>query len=559
MADAIQARQFLDAAFSGAPENLYVLLWTLSDKRSRWYRTDQIERIVGDLDALDGQDVYVGVSLSAEDRGAGKRYQSDETAGIVGLWLDIDVASEEHRRENLPPTDDAALGLLASLGPEPSVVVHSGHGLQAWWLFAEPLLYASDADRIAAGLLATRWNLTARVRAAERGWHIDATQDLARILRLPGTTNHKGAPVPVRLLSITGARYDPSDLEAYFADDQALGMLSGRRTYTPGDLALSAEASPPLGLYEALRDNDAKFASSCDRTRKDLVDQSASSYDLSLATLAALAGWADQQIVDLLVYTRRKHGDDLKLRRDYYVRTLSRARDALARQQALDEIETTTERVERADVLGDVAGELRARRDLLDQVSLALGITIVRMIKYLSDPPRYRIETTVGAVTLGGAAAIIEYRTFRSAVAGATDLLIPRFKGAEWDSLAQAIFSACEREDTGIEATDEGLAYAWLVDYLADRSIVDDLDQAIASHHPFARNGSGDVCIFGPSLRRWLWTSRGDRVSPQRMGEVLRTFGAEHERMNLLVDGERTTRSVWVVPWARAEHAGGDR
>lgn len=558
MSDREQARQFLDAAFGNVPSGYYALIWTLRDRRSRWYPTGDIERLVDEVvEPFDDRDVYIGVSLATEDRGANKRYEASETAGIVGLWIDVDVASEEHRRENLPPTVDDALSLLSSIGPEPTIVIHSGHGLQAWWLFDEPWIYDNDTERAEAAALATRWNLTARIRGAERGWHVDATQDLARVLRLPGTTNHKGEPVPVTVLSFDESRrYGRDDLEGYLADDSALSLLSGRRTYTAGTLELRPNAQPDLALFEALRENDTKFKASCDRTRKDLVDQSASSYDLSLATIAASANWTDQQIVDLIIYTRTRHGDDPKLRQDYYARTLSRARDGINRQRAVDEIETTTERVERAEALGDIPAELRARKDLLDQVSVSLGIPIVRMVRYIADPPRYRIETTVGAITIGGAASILEHRTFRAVVVSVTKILIPRFKGAEWDAIAQAIFSACEDEDTGIEATDEGLAYAWLLDYFADRTIITDaIDQAVASQHPFSRNGSGEVCVFGTALRRWLWTSRGDRVSPQRMGEVLRAFGAEHERMNMTVEGERTTRSVWKVQWRdAAEH-----
>lgn len=555
MPDREQAREFLDAAFGNVPPGYYALVWTLRDRRSRWYPTDQLERLVDEVvEPFGDRDVYVGVSLATEDRGPSKRYEAAETAGIVGLWLDVDVASEEHRRENLPPTVDDALSLLAAIGPEPTVVVHSGHGLQAWWLLDEPWIYENDAERTEAAALATRWNLTARIRAAERGWHVDATQDLARVLRLPGTTNHKGAPVDVATLDFDASRrYGRDDLEGYLADDSAISLLAGRRTYTPGTVELRESAQPDLTLYEALRENDPKFKASCERSRKDLVDQSGSSYDLSLATIAAAASWTDQQIVDLLIYTRKKHNDDPKLRQDYYARTLSRARDGIARQRAVDEIETTTESVERAAATGDAVGELRARKALLDQVSTSLSIEIIRMVRYLADPPRYRIETTKGAIIIGGASSILEHRTFRAAVAAATAIVIPRFKGGEWDSIAQAIFSACEDEDTGIEATDGGLAYAWLLDYFADRTVVDDVEQAVASQHPFSRNGSDEVCVFGTALRRWLWTSRGDRVSPQRMGEVLRAFGAEHERMNLELHGDRTTRSVWRVHWSAPE------
>ncbi|MDP9372885.1 MAG: hypothetical protein M3Q65_10640 [Chloroflexota bacterium] len=67
-------------------------------------------------------------------------------------------------------------------------------GLQAYWDLAEPLPItgADDARRI-GGLL---WRLYARLGG------LDAVQDLARVLRVPGTCNHKcDPPRPVTLLA----------------------------------------------------------------------------------------------------------------------------------------------------------------------------------------------------------------------------------------------------------------------------------------------------------------------------------------------------------------------
>lgn len=539
---------FLNILFEHAPDEKYLLLWTLADKQSRWYPTERLDDAAGAVAALAETDVYVGVSLANEDRGPHRRYEVGDTAGIVGLWADLDYAGDEHRKANLPPDEESALSLLDDLGAAPSVVVHSGHGLQAWWLLDEPYVYDNPDERDRAAELSRRWNLTLRAKAATRSWVLDSTHDLARVMRVPGTTNRKGDPVPVRLLSVeTTRRYGLDDFDGLLVDDAALGMLGGRRTYHVGEVRLDAKAQPDVDKLDALRENDAKFRGSWDRNRKDLDDQSASSYDLSLATIAAMTGWTDQEIADLIIASRRKHGDDLKLRVDYYARTISRARDDVTRESAATELVATTERYERAAAAGDGAGAAHARKALLDEISGALGVEVVRMVRFTQDPPRYRIETTVGSITLGDASAILDYRTFRSKVAAATGIVIPRFKTARWDAVAQAIFRACEDEDTGVESTDVGLGVAWLVDYLSDRTIIADEEEGAATAHPY-RNGDGSVYIFGPSLRRWLWTSRGDKVTPGRMGEILRSIDAEHRTINVKVGGKRSTRSVWRLP-----------
>jgi hypothetical protein len=67
-------------------------------------------------------------------------------------------------------------------------------------------------DRAAAASLSQRLQGTLRSAAARQGWKLDNTSDLSRILRIPGTLNHKGGdPLPVRILEAhPGRRYSPT-------------------------------------------------------------------------------------------------------------------------------------------------------------------------------------------------------------------------------------------------------------------------------------------------------------------------------------------------------------
>jgi len=388
-----------------------------------------------------------------------------------------------------------------------------------------------------------------RIRAAEQQWVIDSTYDLSRVMRVPGTMNFKGTAVATRLVNLaTRTRYEPDDLEQYLADGDALGALTGRRTHQVGSLRLSPQASPDFDKLDALMKNDKRFKQSWDRERRDLSDDSPSAYDLSLASIAAAVGWSDQEIADLIIASRRKHGDDLKLRQDYYGRTIAKARDDAARAASTDEIDGLREQVEIAQATGDKRGAQRGRKELLDHLSTMLNIQITRLVRYTSDPPTYRMETTVDSVMLGDSGVVLSQQKMRARIASATKIVIPRFKGPKWDELAQAIFAACDDEDTGIESTDEGMAYSWLTEYLADLPVVDDRNVAAATQTPYRDPEDERVRIFGPMFRKWLWLSRGDRVGAGRMGEILRAFGCEHAVVNVTVDDSRTTRSVWLVP-----------
>ena len=74
---------FLSALCSGKPNDLYLLIWTLPDKRSYWFQ--RVEDAVRFVESLTGQDIYVGVGLSTEDRGIHQRCVSADVAGIVGV------------------------------------------------------------------------------------------------------------------------------------------------------------------------------------------------------------------------------------------------------------------------------------------------------------------------------------------------------------------------------------------------------------------------------------------------------------------------------------------
>jgi putative DNA primase/helicase len=82
--------------------------------------------------------------------------------------------------------------------------VASGGGLHIYHLLTEFWVFADDAERARARRLLDSYQATVRVRAAARGWFFEATSDLARILRVAGTLDHKlGAPRPVELLPWT--------------------------------------------------------------------------------------------------------------------------------------------------------------------------------------------------------------------------------------------------------------------------------------------------------------------------------------------------------------------
>ena len=138
------------------------------------------------------QNVYFPVHpLKGKPRkGRGER---DDVAAINCLFAEFDCSDG---KEAAAATMAALLRAVHKLTPPPTFVVNSGGGFHCYWLLNDPLLLARPED-------------VQRAQAVQRAWvrlvggEQDAT-DLARVLRVPGTSNVKpfrdnGAPREVRI------------------------------------------------------------------------------------------------------------------------------------------------------------------------------------------------------------------------------------------------------------------------------------------------------------------------------------------------------------------------
>ena len=286
-------------------------------------------------------DVYFGIGL-LKRRPQHGRGKAEDVGAVCGVSLDLDVVAPHRKKPNLPPDLETAARLLGRIGPRSSAVVHSGYGLQAHWFFSEPWNITDDEERQAVGRFFFKWYRTGLAVFQSEGYELDATHDLARVLRVPGTLNHKGdAPVPVRLLKLDSAAYHIGDLEEYLADvdlDRTAAWRL-RDDLPPLDLDMrQVTGEIDEAVIAALTAHDRCFDLTWKRQRPDsgslgMHDQSDSGYHLALANVLVDAGWSDLQIANTLVAWQQRYGhrDQLdahyKLNRiDYFQRTIGKAR-----------------------------------------------------------------------------------------------------------------------------------------------------------------------------------------------------------------------------------------
>lgn len=211
----IDTIEFFQALYPEETEG-HTYLWTMPDKRTQVFscaaHADTAQAAQKASDA--GKDVYFSVGVSERLFRAHERAKSADIVAIPALWVDIDIAGDAHAAKALPPDYISARALLPEM-LDPSIVVHSGHGIHAYYLFRELLDTRTDEERSAAEDLLRRLQGAVRARAAEHGWHVDSVPDLCRVLRVPGTLNRKGggaAPCVVAEYS-EGLRYNAEDFD----------------------------------------------------------------------------------------------------------------------------------------------------------------------------------------------------------------------------------------------------------------------------------------------------------------------------------------------------------
>lgn len=391
---------------SGCPDNTAALVWSLPSKRNRWAAT--AERLVKEALALDakGEDVYIGVALRNPKTVTVGRGGNSDCTHLLALVIDIDIGTNGDKKRRFPDIETALAAVRRAFPIPPTLIVASGGGLHLWWLFREPLDLSDPAVRAEAELVAMAWNRRIIDVAAADGYAVDSVYDPARVLRVPGTHNRKyGTVRPVHLVeSNATAHYDLSDFRDAMGEEALQAAQSSKVAVTVSGerLILSPDAKPDLDKLEALRANIDKVNQLLSRAPACytfLRDHSASAFDLALANIAVRAGWDDQEVANLLVWNRAKHGDDLKLREGYYAKTIAKARAGYdGTLKAAREAAAATEfaRAEDISAVAKIPDPEERRAEILLLLAGATGVNVARIVSNGRDPARYRVITASG-------------------------------------------------------------------------------------------------------------------------------------------------------------------
>jgi hypothetical protein len=182
------------------------------------------------------RDLYIGV---AERRTAANGTKANCS---VTRALHCEIDFKDH------PSPEAARERLAAFPLSPSILVRSGGGLHTYWLLDEPAQLAAE------GVLA-------RVEAAIKWLQVTLggdpnAIDASRVLRIPGTLNHKYTPKR----AITFEHFEPS------------------RRYKLSDFVAVEPAAPTPSLRAPLRSGPSQQKSAGIRDREQAIEILASTF-----------------------------------------------------------------------------------------------------------------------------------------------------------------------------------------------------------------------------------------------------------------------------------------
>lgn len=573
------AKIFLSALFGDEPVEGFILVWTNPGKRSRWFRT--AKEAATYAGRIKDKNVYVGLGLSPEDYGPDRRCLAEEIVGLTGVRADIDIAGTAHAKGNLPKDLQEARAIVDAIPLPPTMIVHTGYGLQAYWLFRETWTIDNDVERREAATLVHAWDSTVRQYASRKGFTTDSTWDLARVFRIPGTFNVKDPadPKPVTIIEHHDERrYNPEDFEEFFAEDISAYIVNLERPADSLPIILDRNPKVPMHKFEVLCEEEPRFRATWNRKRKDFKDDdSFSAYDMALASFCVRALWTDQEIADLIVAFRLRHGDEKDRKKAFRIKyvsdTIRRARSTTEKTEgqaiASKKLETALDGLKDAkacpstgtdpeaasrDPGANSAGVRKSfkdrltelgRQSILESLSEVLELPILGVKKFLSEPPEYELETAEGKVRVGRFENIQRQSTFQRKIAEATDRMIPS-KIKKWDKVCQGILSVAVHVEVGEEATQDGVVREWLVSYLQDYQPTAEWEKSWEAKRPYVRDGK--VHIFLAAFREWL-TIRKENIGQNELAVKLRSFGAVGKIQGFKYeDGAATTRSVYVLP-----------
>ena len=278
-----ETTKFFHLLYSKITASQFAYLWTKQRGIFSFAISDETQREAMALKAVElssiGVDVWHSVNPVCVQPSNDKRGDETVVAYQIACVVDIDIRSVAHKGDptKLAADFDEAKSFLPFT---PSLIIHSGYGLHAYYIFDTPIAI-TDQNREQLKRRNNLWLDIIRLRA--NGKKIDGVGDLPRVMRTPGTFNYKlgkdNAPL-CHIVEDSGLRFAPDDI------DKKLGAMSLAETQKVQPIATTPYKFAQTFNEEFVDDKDFNFF----RIRRmlDFISPASLTYDEWLAVGMAL-------------------------------------------------------------------------------------------------------------------------------------------------------------------------------------------------------------------------------------------------------------------------------
>jgi hypothetical protein len=546
---------FIRAFFRDAPAGQHILLWTVGrggEKTSHWCSSVEEAVLAGQSDKTQDKNTYFGVGTRRYGKYIEPNQRGDEkdVAYLYGTWIDIDIRSDAHAKENLPDSIEEAMDILEAVPLEPSYVINTGHGIQAYWLFTTPMSCGIQWQETKKWT--KRFNYTFKLFSKKMGWDVDSVFDLTRVMRLPGTMNVKGGgSAPVTIISQSDKRYDPFEITEYLIDESLVSEPTNIVSVPTDNVTVSLSAQPPLDKFEALFDNHPEFKDRWNHKKPPSSrDDSMSSYDMSLASMAARNGWTVQEIVDLLVYHRKKYAHldngSKGTRTDYLIRTAKNAVATINTEHAYESVSVTV-------TAGTDAESPRMpqtddeKAEVFKGISKLLTLPVTGFIKYDGDEPTFKIKVDDRWIDLGGIENITTFNRFQNKIAAHIGRGIPNFSRDKWRGVWETLMSVVSVE-TLADGGDIGIMYnTKLSRWITSTGVCEVTRELDMCDTGMIYKCKSRLYFCLDDFYRFIKLHEHENVTRPQLTRTLRGFGVEAKEVGYEDEGKVRKRHMWFV------------
>jgi P4 family phage/plasmid primase-like protien len=157
-----------------------------------------------------GIDVYFGINPRIGNGG-----KKENVHYVSAFHAEIDYGSLGHKKQSAHGSYEAALNAIQTFHLEPTIITHSGGGFHCYWVLSNPINVSDTGISAIEGIN----KLLSTSLGGDTG-----TQDISRVLRVPGTFNFKipDTPRSISLISNTHQKYAYEDFQQFLQVEAAI-------------------------------------------------------------------------------------------------------------------------------------------------------------------------------------------------------------------------------------------------------------------------------------------------------------------------------------------------